>query len=89
MFDNQSDTKPDADVVELEELSGARDPATNRLALAQNLSPEEFAIAEKKLKRKMDLRLLACMWLIFVLNYLDRVSHPRGSIGEFPIDAIL
>lgn len=46
----------------------------NRLAIAQGMSEEEFLDAEKQLKRKLDLRLLACVWLIFVLNYLDRVS---------------
>lgn len=45
----------------------------NRLAIAQHMSTEEFREAEKKLKRKLDVRLLACMWLIFILNYLDRV----------------
>ncbi|KAI0175017.1 MFS transporter [Pestalotiopsis sp. NC0098] len=43
-----------------------------RLAIAQGMSEEEFLAAEKRLKRKLDLRLLACVWLIFVLNYLDR-----------------
>lgn len=32
---------------------------TNRLAPAQAMSEEEFAIVEKRLKRKLDLRLLA------------------------------
>lgn len=50
-----------------------RNPETNRLAYAQNMSEEEFATIEKKIRRKLDIRLLACMWLIFVLNYLDRV----------------
>lgn len=49
-------------------------PETNRLALAQNMTMEEFAAAEKKLKRKLDIRLMFPMWLIFVMNYLDRVS---------------
>lgn len=46
----------------------------NRLLPAQNMSEEEFLEAEKKLRRKLDSRLLLTMWLIFVLNYLDRVS---------------
>jgi len=49
------------------------DPATNRLALAQAMSPEEFAAAEKRLKRKLDLRLLLVVWIIFIMNYIDRV----------------
>lgn len=46
----------------------------NRLLLAQNMTEEEFLEAEKKLRRKLDSRLLLTMWFIFVLNYLDRVS---------------
>lgn len=45
----------------------------SRLAPAQRLSEEEYARAEKHLKRKLDVRLVAMVWLIFVLNYLDRV----------------
>lgn len=50
-----------------------RDIDGNRLYPAQQMSEEEFAAAEKSLKRKLDLRLTAMVWLIFVLNYLDRV----------------
>lgn len=46
----------------------------NRLLPAQNMTEEEFLEAEKKLRRKLDSRLLLTMWFIFVLNYLDRVS---------------
>lgn len=46
----------------------------NRLLPAQNMTEEVFLEAEKKLRRKLDSRLLLTMWLIFVLNYLDRVS---------------
>jgi hypothetical protein len=49
----------------------------NRLAVAQGMSEEEFLDSEKSLKRKLDVRLLACFWLIFVMNYLDRVSTKR------------
>lgn len=48
-------------------------PSDNRLAAAQQLTAEEFAAAEKSLKRKLDLRLLCCVWVIFIMNYLDRV----------------
>ena len=51
----------------------------NRLALAQVMSEDEFLAVEKRLKRKLDVRLLGCVWLIFVLNYLDRVSSPFPS----------
>lgn len=51
----------------------------NRLLPAQNMTEEEFLGAEKRLRRKLDSRLLLTMWLIFVLNYLDRVS----TLGVF------
>lgn len=59
--------------VSIDSNKDADDPSSNRLALAQQMSPEELEDVEKKLKRKLDLRLLACVWLIFVFNYLDRV----------------
>jgi hypothetical protein len=60
-----------------------RNPETNRLALAQNMSAEEFVTAEKELKRKLDIRLLACVWFIFILNYLDRVRSPSTTMCFF------
>jgi hypothetical protein len=36
------------------------------------LSEEEYALAEKKLVRKIDLRLLPTLFILLVLNYLDR-----------------
>jgi hypothetical protein len=55
----------------------------NRLAPAQNMSPEEIAVVEKRLKRKLDLRLLCCVWVIFVMNYLDRVRRLFNSLSVF------
>lgn len=72
-MDRQKSAEDQVDTaVEMVELKGNIEQ--NRLALAQVMSGEEFLHAEKKLKRKLDMRLLACVWLIFVLNYLDRVS---------------
>lgn len=47
----------------------------NRLAQAQRMSEEEYLDAEKRLKRKLDIRLMSAIWVIYVLNYLDRVSQ--------------
>lgn len=60
----------------MEQLAETQSLATsdNRLLPAQNMTEEEFLEAEKKLRRKLDSRLLLTMWFIFVLNYLDRVS---------------
>ncbi|TEA20687.1 putative transporter [Colletotrichum sidae] len=53
----------------------------NRLAPAQLMSKEEFEAAEKQLKKKLDMRLLACVWLIFVLNYLDRNNIAAAKVA--------
>lgn len=40
--------------------------------LVCKMSPEERLAAEAKLKRKIDLRLLPMIILMYILNYLDR-----------------
>jgi hypothetical protein len=62
-----------------------RNPETNRLAYAQNMQTEEFLAAEKSLKRKLDVRLLALLWLIFLMNYLDRVRIRSCSLATTPL----
>lgn len=59
------------------QIENADDASTldNRLAQAQRMSEEEYLDAEKRLKRKLDIRLMAAIWVIYVLNYLDRVSQ--------------
>lgn len=42
--------------------------------LLRDLSPEELKECEKKLLRKIDLRLLPTLILIYVMNYLDRYA---------------
>lgn len=69
----ESDAKPSVEYADVED-PGKKELQTNRLAPAQMMSPEEFSAAEKRLKRKLDVRLLVCVWVIFVMNYLDRVS---------------
>ncbi|KAF2139294.1 uncharacterized protein K452DRAFT_74939 [Aplosporella prunicola CBS 121167] len=54
------------------------DPALND-ELAQ-LSPEQYAAAERKLIWKLDLRIMPCLWLMIVLNYLDRNALANARI---------
>ncbi|KAL4772410.1 major facilitator superfamily domain-containing protein [Aspergillus nidulans var. acristatus] len=62
--------------------NGAKEDAqVNRLAPAQMMSPEEFAMTEKRLKRKLDLRLMLCIWIIFVMNYLDRNNISAAKVA--------
>lgn len=65
---------PNSDVVVVS-LEDDRD-ASNHLALAQRMSREEFRFFEEKLRRKVDLRLMLMAWIMYVLNYFDRVSSP-------------
>ncbi|KAF2182378.1 hypothetical protein K469DRAFT_690846 [Zopfia rhizophila CBS 207.26] len=53
----------------------------NRLAPAQAISEEEFTQAEKSLKRKLDLHLLLSVWVIFVMNYLDRNNIAAAKVA--------
>lgn len=43
-----------------------------RPAVFEHLSDAELATLEKRLRRKIDMRLLPCMILIYIMNYLDR-----------------
>ena len=65
----------------IEKLSESGEP-TNRLGQAQQMSDEEFLDAEKRLKRKLDVRLMATLLFIYILNYLDRVRavNPRSKL---------
>jgi len=51
-----------------------RDNSSAAAVLIQQMSEEEYARVEKRLKRKLDLRLTAVIVFIYILNYLDRVS---------------
>ncbi|RKL16196.1 hypothetical protein BFJ68_g5447 [Fusarium oxysporum] len=47
----------------------------------QHLSDEEVTALEKRLRRKIDLRLLPCMILIYIMNYLDRLGGMEEDLG--------
>jgi hypothetical protein len=40
--------------------------------LVARMSPEERQLAEAKLKRKIDLRLMPMIIIMYILNYIDR-----------------
>ena len=40
----------------------------------RNMTPEERIAVEARLRRKIDLRLLPMIVLMYIMNYLDRVS---------------
>lgn len=57
----------------IEEIETAAKTAQNKtVTIAQQMSAEEFLEVEKRLKRKLDTRLMAPIVFIYILNYLDR-----------------
>ncbi|WYZ45658.1 hypothetical protein EsH8_VIII_000974 [Colletotrichum jinshuiense] len=66
----------DAASVQLKEV---QEP--NRMAEAQAMSEEEIAVIEKKLKLKLDFRLLFIVWVIFIMNYLDRKNIAAAKVA--------
>jgi hypothetical protein len=54
--------------------------------LLRDLSPEELKECEKKLLRKIDLRLLPTLILIYVMNYLDRNAIGAARLGGLEED---
>jgi hypothetical protein len=47
----------------------------------RNWTPEERHAAEKRLKAKIDLRLMPMIILMYIMNYLDRVG-PRSVVND-------
>lgn len=60
----------------IEKLSNPMDPHSSRI---NGMSNEEFRNVEKRLKRKLDIRLTAMIVFIYILNYLDRVCFPGSA----------
>ncbi|KAL1638426.1 hypothetical protein SLS56_000235 [Neofusicoccum ribis] len=44
------------------------------------LTPGEYLVAEKRLVRKIDLRIMPCLFLVIVLNYLDRNALANARV---------
>lgn len=70
------DSKPEYDTKSGERDSSLDQGQTQVLVpkpeILQRLSDDELAALEKGLTRKIDLRLLPSMILIYIMNYLDR-----------------
>lgn len=64
--------KDEYDVSRVEDASLAQARTFQAPDLVRKMSPEERFVAEAKLKRKIDLRLLPMVILMYILNYLDR-----------------
>ena len=70
----KADAKGETEHYEMEEPSLAPEltDLQKEIVVVAALSEEEYALAEKKLVRKIDLRLLPTLFILLVLNYLDR-----------------
>ena len=75
------------DKVEITELDQAKqqsdqyDSPNSPYALALALTVEEREIMEKRLKRKLDFRLLFVLFIIFIMNYLDRNNIAASKVA--------
>ncbi len=54
--------------------------------LVRKMSPEERVAAEARLKRKIDLRLLPMIILMYILNYLDRNNIAAARLAGLQDD---
>lgn len=54
--------------------------------LLRDLDPEEIAILEKKLKRKIDWRMMPPLIIMYIMNYLDRFVSLLPSCEETSTD---
>lgn len=52
----------------------------------QNLSDEELLDLEKKVKRKIDIRILPMTMVMYILNYLDRNNIATARLGSLEKD---
>lgn len=54
--------------------------------LVRAMSPEKRAAAESRLRRKIDLRLLPMIVLMYILNYLDRNNIAAARLAGLQVD---
>lgn len=55
-------------------------------AILAELSPEDRAILSLKLRKKIDLRLLPMMLLMYIMNYLDRNNIASAKLAGLESD---
>ncbi|KAH4035728.1 hypothetical protein HBH70_084840 [Parastagonospora nodorum] len=57
-----------------------------RFELLRNLSEEQMAALNKKLVRKLDWRLMPCITVMFLMNYLDRINVSNARLAGLQKD---
>lgn len=72
-----ADTKS-LDEIKIETAAG---PESNVPEILRHYTPEQLKILEKKLVRKIDLRSLPILVILFLLNVLDRNAIANARLG--------
>ncbi|CAG8962346.1 hypothetical protein HYFRA_00005402 [Hymenoscyphus fraxineus] len=81
--------KPQMNHAELDAATAKKLGLTNaedqelQIALSQYVPGSD---AEKKLVRKIDMRLMPCLWIMYVLNYVDRTNIGNARIAGMADD---
>lgn len=72
------------DNIEVVANANKPNPRKEAPAYVAGLSPGERAAAERALVRKIDIRLLPMIIVMYILNYLDR-NNIVGGLGTFAV----
>lgn len=73
-----------ADIAKVEEVRRGQDD--NMPEILRQYSPEEYAQLEKALVRKIDMRSLPILIILFLLNILDRNAIANARLGGLEDD---
>lgn len=82
---SMSTSKHDAIATEAYDLSKV--DTSNPLTIYRTYTADEAALIEKRLVRKLDMRILPTIVLIYILNYLDRNSITQARLYGIQKDA--
>jgi hypothetical protein len=78
---DHSDTKSIENEVTLEQVKGAASVDNHVPVILQHYSTDELKVLEKKLVRKIDVRSIPILALLFLLNVLDRNAIANARLG--------
>jgi hypothetical protein len=72
--------------VEIPAVATASRPAFEPPELVKNMTPEQRIETEAKLKRKIDIRLMPMIVLMYIMNYLDRNNIAAAKLAGILTD---
>ncbi|KAG4426706.1 hypothetical protein IFR04_000137 [Cadophora malorum] len=67
-------------------MARTKPPTLEELDLIEAMDPVEYAAKQKKLVRRIDMRLMPCLILMIVMNYLDRNALANARIQGLDVD---